>query len=92
MPTVTYSNTGDSTQADDGAALKDVTKDAGWPIAYACEDGVCGTCLIKTAPGESNLSPMDEKEKITLESMGISSEDHRLACQCQVKGDVSFEQ
>jgi ferredoxin len=92
MPTVTFKNTGQGANATDDQPLKDVVKDANWPIAFACEDGVCGTCLIKTAPGESNLSPMDEKEKITLESMGMDSSTHRLACQCRVKGDVTIEQ
>ena len=91
MPKVTFANSGDSGEAEDGAPLKDVTKDHGWPIAYGCEDGVCGTCIISVPEGKENLSEQSDQEKQTLEIMGLDDGEHRLCCQCKVKGDVTIE-
>ncbi len=91
MAKIKFKNTGDEAETEEGAELKDVTKEKGWPIAYGCEDGMCGTCIIKTAMGKENLSPIDEKEKQTLDVMGMDDGEHRLACQCKVKGDVEIE-
>ena len=90
MPKVKFTNTGDETEVEAGADLKDTTKSKGWPIAYGCEDGVCGTCIINTAPGSENLTPMTEQEGQTLDMMGMKDGDHRLACQCKVNGDVEI--
>ncbi len=91
MPKVKFKNTGEEVEVEDGTELSDATKSKGWPIAYGCEDGMCGTCIIKTAPEGSGLSPMDEKEKNTLSVMGMDDGEHRLACQCKVKGDCEIE-
>ncbi len=92
MPKVIFQNTGQEAEAEDGTPLKDVVRDAGWPIMFACEDGVCGTCLIRTTAGMENLSPIDEKEKETLQAMGMDPSTQRLTCQCKLKGDVTIEQ
>lgn len=95
MPKVTFKSGGatqDEAEIPVDSDLKDMVRDKNWPILFACEDGVCGTCLIKTAPGESNLGPMDEKEEMTLQAMGMDAKTHRLCCQCKVKGDVTIEQ
>mgnify|MGYP001617027258 CR=1 FL=1 len=92
MPKVTFQNTGQNANAGEDVPLKDVVRDEGWPIMFACEDGVCGTCLIRTTAGMENLSPMDEKERETLQAMGMDPSTQRLACQCKVKGDVTIEQ
>ena len=89
MPKVTFKSAGDSAEAEEGKMLKDVTREKGWPIAYACEDGMCGTCIIKTAMG--GLSPMEDKEKNTLSAMGFDDGQYRLACQCKVTGDTEIE-
>ncbi|NIA01979.1 MAG: 2Fe-2S iron-sulfur cluster binding domain-containing protein [Nitrospirae bacterium] len=91
MLKVKFKNTGEEAEVEEGAELKDVTKEKGWPIAYGCEDGMCGTCIIKTAPEGGGLSPMEEKEKNTLSVMGMGDGEHRLACQCKVKGDCEIE-
>lgn len=91
MPKVKFKNTGDEAEVEEGTELKDVTKEKGWPIAYGCEDGVCGTCIIKTVAGAENLSPKEDKEKNTLGVMGMDDDEHRLACQCKVKGDCEIE-
>lgn len=92
MPKVTFKNKGATTEAAQDKLLKEVIKESKWPIPFACENGVCGTCLIKTAPGEKNLSVMEDKENATLSAMGMNDGSHRLACQCKIKGDVIIKQ
>ena len=58
---------------------------------FGCEDGVCGTCLIKAHGGKENLSQMEEKEAQTLDMMCMKDGEHRLCCQCKVNGDVTIE-
>ena len=92
MPKVTFKNTGASAEVEAGAALKDVTKSNKWSVAYGCEDGVCGTCVMKVVEGGANLSPMEDKEKGTLEAMGMDTNTYRLCCQCKINGDCTIEQ
>ena len=91
MPKVTFTDTGEQADAEDNDSLKDVTKNKGWPIAYGCEDGVCGTCIVEVKEGKENLSEMGEVEDQTLDMMGMKDGGHRLACQCKVKGDVTIK-
>ena len=91
MAKVIFKNNGEEANAEDGGKLQQTIQTAGWPVAFACEDGVCGTCLIHVTEGAENLSEMDEREKQTLEMMGMDDGEHRLACQCKVKGDVTIE-
>ncbi|MBD3360546.1 2Fe-2S iron-sulfur cluster binding domain-containing protein [Candidatus Peregrinibacteria bacterium] len=91
MPKVKFQNTGEEAEAEKGADLMEVTKNQGWPIAYGCEDGMCGTCIVKIIEGKENLNPLDEKEKQTLDVMGMDDGEHRLACQCKVNGDIVIE-
>ena len=88
---VTFKNTGSSAEVEAGAELKDVTKSNSWSIAYGCEDGMCGTCIVKVTEGAMNLSQMEDKERGTLEAMGMDK-DYRLCCQCKVNGDCTLEQ
>ncbi|MCX7093642.1 MAG: 2Fe-2S iron-sulfur cluster binding domain-containing protein [Methylobacter sp.] len=50
------------------------------PINYECEDGECGTCLVKVSSIDKKLQrmggPLTEKEKAVLQSSGkISKEE-----------------
>lgn len=92
MSKVTFKNTGAAADVKPGTALKDVTKANKWPVAYGCEDGACGTCMVKIVEGGENLSKMEEKEKATLQAMGMDTSTYRLCCQCKVNGDCTFEQ
>jgi len=91
MPKVTFQNSGESTEAEEGKDLKEITKENKWSLSYACESGTCGTCLIKIVEGKENLSKMEETEKATLDAMGLNDGEHRLACQCKIKGDVTIQ-
>ena len=48
-------------------------------------NGFCGTCSMKIVEGMENLSPRTEIENKLLAG---EAEDVRLACQCEVLGDV----
>lgn len=90
MPKVIFLDTGESGEIAAGACLKDVIKEKGWPVAFGCEDGVCGTCIVKVEEGMKNLSPAGERENQTLDMMGMKDGAHRLACQCFVNGDCKI--
>ena len=91
MPKVKFTNSGEEVEVEKGSELKEVSKDNGWPIAYGCEDGVCGTCIIQVKEGQESLSEKGEVENQTLEMMMMNDGNHRLACQCKVNSDVEIE-
>lgn len=92
MPKVTFKNTGATAEVPAGTPLKEVTRNNNWTISFGCEEGSCGTCLVKVVEGNGNLGPMEEKEKETLSAMGLDLNVYRLTCQCKVNGDVIIEQ
>jgi len=49
--------------------------------------GLCGTCVIHVPEG-SDVSPKRRGEEKLLKKSGINGDNVRLACQCQVYGDV----
>lgn len=91
MPKVTFKDTGDTVDVEVGKPLKDLAKEQGWPIAFGCEDGVCGTCIVEVKEGKDNLSPMEEVEDQTLDMMCMKDGEHRLCCQCKANGDISIK-
>lgn len=91
MPKVTFKDTGDTVEVEEGKCLKDVAKEHGWPIAFGCEDGVCGTCIVEVQEGKDKVSPMEEMEDQTLDMMCMKDGEHRLCCQCKVNGDITIK-
>lgn len=65
---------------EDHSAIKDVCEEAGVP--FACEEGVCGTCVVEVEEGMENLSEFTEEE---VDFLG-EQDCERLACQCKIKG------
>lgn len=64
----------------DGARILEVCKENG--VNFACQDGLCGSCVIKVSDGRENLTaPTLEEEDF----FGMPSQDERLACQCALK-------
>lgn len=59
--------------------IKEKCQDAGIP--FACEEGICGTCIIEVVEGEECLSDYNEAEEDFLGPKG----KERLACQCRIK-------
>lgn len=87
MSKITFKNTDGEACGKKDDQLMEISKNAGWPIAYGCEDGLCGTCIIKIDQGKDALNDMEESEKQTLDIMGLDDGQHRLACQCRIKKD-----
>lgn len=90
MPKVKFKDDDLEVEADTGANLKEIAQAEGASIPFGCEQGICGTCLINVPAGAENLSDQTDQEKETLEAMGAEP-GQRLACQCQVEGDVTVE-
>ncbi len=91
MVKVKFQNTGEEVEAEAGSDLQTITTAQGWPVAYGCGNGVCGTCIISVKEGKENLNDVDEVEDQTLEMMCMKDGDHRLACRCKVNGDITIE-
>jgi len=66
-------------ELEDGSRIKETCEEMGIP--FACEEGVCGTCVIEVEEGMENLSQFTEEE---LDFLG-EQETERLACQCSLK-------
>jgi ferredoxin len=64
-----------------GDLIKEACEEAGVP--FACEEGICGTCVIQVEEGMENLSDFTEEEEDFLGDEG----EERLACQCRIKKD-----
>ena len=94
MPTVTNKSTGATAQCQAGTKFKDLAESQNLDVPFGCESGFCSTCLIQIKSGAENISPKTDQEEFTLEARGIASDDMttRLGCQCQINGDVEFEQ
>ena len=72
-------NDEDSKEIADGEAMKPYCEEMGVP--FACEEGVCGTCIISIDEGMENLSEFTQEE---IDFLGEQDEE-RLACQCYIK-------
>ncbi len=76
-------NDDDEADIEEGQPIKPFCEEAGVP--FACEEGVCGTCVIEVEEGMENLSRFTEEEEDFLGD----TECERLACQCRIeKGTV----
>jgi ferredoxin len=61
----------------DGSAIQNTCQKAG--LAFSCNTGVCGSCLINVVNGGDQLSPLTDEER----DMGLDGQK-RLACQCKI--------
>lgn len=87
---ILFPKTGQTGEVDIDDTLVDATFRFDLPIQYRCERAVCATCLTEVLEGEGNLSSPTEREMQTLKT--IQAKPHwRLACQCQVLGDVKLD-
>lgn len=57
-------------------------------VLHACGGrGICATCHVHVKRGMEDLSPMQERERLTLGIIQGTSETSRLACQARVLGE-----
>ncbi len=87
---IVFPKTGQEARMDRDDTLVDATFRFDLPIRYRCERAVCATCLTEVLEGWENLSPPTEREKQTLATIKAKP-NWRLACQCQVTGDVKLD-
>jgi ferredoxin len=92
MHKVTISSTGEVFSLPHKAYLSDATELQVAGLIFGCRAGACGICAIKVSVGFENLSNCEESEAIFLESLGYDEAGTRLACQCQLLGDVTIDQ
>ena len=83
MPTLIIND--EEHELNDGQPIKECCEEAGVP--FACEEGVCGTCVVEVEEGMANLSPFNQEEEDFLGEI----DNERLACQCKIqKGSVKL--
>lgn len=77
---------GSKTEAlNDGESIKVAAKKLGVP--FSCEDGICGSCLVKVVSGQDNLEDLNQAEK----EFGLKDKKRRLCCQAKIKsGEVEI--
>ncbi|MFZ4773385.1 MAG: 2Fe-2S iron-sulfur cluster-binding protein [Chlamydiia bacterium] len=78
----------------EGDSIKGCCEEAGVP--FACEEGICGTCIVEVMEGADCLSEYNEAEEdflgpkpaVCKAGQGVE----RLACQCKIasSGTVKF--
>lgn len=59
-------------------------------IPFGCRSGACGACVIEVLEGLEALGEPDDDELDFLEDLGRTGGDHRLACQCRLRGDATI--
>lgn len=89
MAKVHVKNDGLDVEVNDGDQLNKLNGKCS--ILFACETGICGSCLVKVNKGMENLEAPNQAEKDGLTNFG-SDPKHRLMCQCKIKkGEVEVE-
>lgn len=78
MPKLIF-NEEEEVELDENSPIKSHCEEVGIP--FACEEGICGTCVIEVEEGMDNLSEFTQEE---LDFLG-EQEMERLACQCKIK-------
>ena len=78
MPKLIF-NEEEEIELEENTPIKPSCEEAGIP--FACEEGVCGTCVIEVEEGMEHLSEFTQEE---LDFLG-EQETERLACQCKIK-------
>lgn len=90
MAKVTFVEDNIAVEVEPNTELRDVCQQNDMTLPFGCENGVCGTCLVSIKEGAEHLTEKTDQEKETLEVL-LAYEDQRLACQCKVTGDVTFD-
>lgn len=76
-------------EAEVGTTILDAALDADIDINYDCGgNGACSTCHIIVEEGMATLNGKTDDELDLLEDAEGVTESSRLACQCQIGGDL----
>lgn len=89
MPTIKFSNTGQSFEVAAGTSILECAIDQNVPLEHDCGGNcACTTCYVSVEDGAQNLSPMEEDERSLLESNDKLDAKARLGCQSRIKAGV----
>ncbi len=79
-------------EAETGTTILDAALEADIDIYHDCGgNGACSTCHIQVLEGMETLNDKTEDELDLLGDLENCNESSRLACQCQVNGDLIIE-
>lgn len=90
MPTITFTHSNKTVEANLEDWLYDVADAAESDIPFSCKAGACGTCATEVIEGRENLGEQTAREVRTLTSSRLDPAVYRLPCLCDVHGDVTF--
>ena len=89
MATLIFKPEGVEVQAAEGETILDAALDGDVAIAHDCGgNGICGTCHIIVEEGLETLHEKTEEEIDMLEIVEGVTDRSRLACQCEISGDL----
>jgi nitrite reductase (NADH) large subunit len=71
-----------------GATLLEVAEDNDLQIEAGCRMGMCGADPIGIVDGMASLTPLGDDERKTIERLGLSPDNTRMACCARVQGNV----
>lgn len=71
-----------------GTTLLEVAEANDLPIEAGCRMGMCGADPIGIVDGMAQLTPMGDDERKTIERLGLSPDNTRMACCARVQGKV----
>lgn len=97
MPKVIFLPSGVSIDVDANTKLLVAGTRAKVPIRFGCGACRCGTCGVKIAGGDAQLSAMEGDENALLTRIGLSTAgDVRLACRTKIQNgtcqvDLDFQ-
>lgn len=93
MPEITIKNLSQTTieTNDQNSSILSVLHENGIDWMHACGGkGRCTTCKMIVLNGLKNISPLSEFEQ-KVKKLGALKESERLACQCQLQGDIEIK-
>lgn len=92
MPIIRLLPAGTDYTLEQGASLTDLEFDyfGERTIPFGCRAGACGACLVQVVEGAEALGAADANESDFMASLGVDPQQHRLACQCCLGGDVTL--
>ncbi len=75
-----------------GITILDAALDNNIELDHNCGGNcACSTCHVIIEEGMENLSEMSDEEEDMLDTATGLTLESRLACQCQVKGDIKVK-
>ena len=92
MPKVIFAGKDREIEVEKGLSVLEVALEHQVPLYHTCGGNCsCSTCRVFVLKGAENLSPMEEEERLVLDSFDLKP-PYRLGCQAFIlKGDVTVE-